>query len=133
MDFKRQIEYAEMIADHPITGENNLANPYSKASCLILYLYSMEFGEPPLYAEVNRCCRTMDESELDHLGPFICAFSEVVKTAEVQKEVTDRIPSGESKYKAMKNEGQYLNLDGTFLLYIGAQIESSQIDLWEEA
>ena len=35
----------------------NLNDPYSKMSCLILYLYSMKLGNPPLYFEINRICR----------------------------------------------------------------------------
>ena len=38
----------------PILG---LYNPYSKASCLLMQLYSMEIGSPQLYAEVNRVAR----------------------------------------------------------------------------
>ena len=38
----------------------DLSNPYGKLSCLILYLYSMELGNPPLYYEINRICRAMD-------------------------------------------------------------------------
>ena len=38
----------------PILG---LLNPYSKASCLLMQLYSMEIGSPQLYAEVNRVAR----------------------------------------------------------------------------
>ena len=38
----------------PILG---LCNPYSKASCLLMQLYSMEIGSPQLYAEVNRVAR----------------------------------------------------------------------------
>lgn len=34
--------------------------PYSKVTCLILYLYSMELGTPPLYYEANRVARDMD-------------------------------------------------------------------------
>ena len=29
--------------------EMDLANPYGKMTCLTLYLYSMELGQPPLY------------------------------------------------------------------------------------
>ena len=62
--------------DKPLTfdrsdSENNLCNPYGKASCLMLYLYSMELGDPPLYAELNRVCRFMDKRQLANLGPFI--------------------------------------------------------------
>lgn len=38
----------------------DLLNPYGKMTCLILNLFSMEFGVPPLYAEVNRVCRVRD-------------------------------------------------------------------------
>ena len=38
----------------PILG---IWNPYSKSTCLMLQLYSMEIGSPQLYAEVNRVTR----------------------------------------------------------------------------
>lgn len=38
----------------------NLANPYSKITGFILQLLSMEFGSPPLYAELNRASRMMN-------------------------------------------------------------------------
>lgn len=37
-----------------------LCNPYSKISCCLLQLYSMEFGTPPLYCAVSRVAREMD-------------------------------------------------------------------------
>jgi len=37
--------------------ENNLSDLSSKVTTLIIYLFSLEFGKPPLYAEVNRVCR----------------------------------------------------------------------------
>ena len=40
--------------DDPILG---LENPYSKASCLLMQLYSMEIGSPQLYSEANRVAR----------------------------------------------------------------------------
>ena len=44
----------EYPGNDPILG---LKNPYSKASCLLMQLYSMEIGSPQLYAEVNRVAR----------------------------------------------------------------------------
>ena len=38
----------------------DLGNPYSKITCLVLYLYSMELGQPPLYAELTRVSRDLD-------------------------------------------------------------------------
>ena len=56
----------------------NLGDPYSKISCLVLYLYSMELGSPPLYSEINRVSRTMDESQLVNLGPNLMALGIVI-------------------------------------------------------
>lgn len=51
--------------NRPITDSENdpvlgLCNPYSKVTCLILYLYSMELYSPPLYSVANRVARDMD-------------------------------------------------------------------------
>lgn len=51
-----------------------LLNPNSKATCLVLYLYSMELGNPQLYAEINRVQRDMDLSLLKELSPIIRAL-----------------------------------------------------------
>ena len=32
----------------------DLLNPYGKLTCLLLNLFTMEFGRPPLYSEINR-------------------------------------------------------------------------------
>ena len=57
---------SEMSMDHKYTEEElndlDLSNPYSKMTCLILYLYTMELGSPPLYYEINRVCRMKDMS-----------------------------------------------------------------------
>lgn len=31
-----------------------LTNPYSRITCFLIYLYSLEFGSPTLYAELSR-------------------------------------------------------------------------------
>lgn len=46
------------------TITSDYLNPYDQITCLVLYLYSMEFGTPPLYAEANRVAREMDMSQL---------------------------------------------------------------------
>lgn len=56
----------------PVLG---LRNPYSKATCIILQLYSMEIGTPQLFAEVNRVARELDYNYLFELGPFLKAVS----------------------------------------------------------
>ena len=48
------------MTDEEEDDELGLCNPYSRATCFILYLYSMEFGEPSLAADLNRAARTMD-------------------------------------------------------------------------
>lgn len=74
--------------------ELDLSNPYSKASCLILQLYSMELGYPQLYAEANRVAREMDKSLLYELGPFLCALSRITLHAEKGKMKHDKILTG---------------------------------------
>lgn len=44
--------------------ELGLHNPYSKITAIILQLYSMEFGSPPLYAELNKACRDQNFSRV---------------------------------------------------------------------
>ena len=39
-------------------NDNSLNYPYSKVTVFITQLFSMEFGSPPLYAELNRICHT---------------------------------------------------------------------------
>lgn len=59
-----------------------LKNPYSKATCIILYLYSMELGNPQLFAEANRVAREQDVNYLSELGPFLKALGEITSEAE---------------------------------------------------
>ena len=77
-------------SDRKSNDEHDICNPYSKITQLILYLYSMEIGSPPLYYEVNRVCRTRDYAKnLQTLGPFILALSIVTGIAESNKEPKD--------------------------------------------
>ena len=71
-------------------SEHNLCNPNSKATCLILYLYTME---TPLYSEFNKACRNMDKSMLKSLGPFATAIDIIIST--VEKNRFDRIKTGQ--------------------------------------
>lgn len=48
---------ATRSGDLNVNDDMDLANPYGKMTCLILYIYSMELGAPPLYHEINRVCR----------------------------------------------------------------------------
>ena len=51
-----------------------LRNPYSKVSCLLMQLYSMEIGSPQLYEEANRIARDQDKTFLKEMGPFLRAL-----------------------------------------------------------
>ena len=72
----------------------NLGNPYGKITCLILYLHSMELGQPPLYYEINRVCRYMDKTELVSLGPYIKALGVVTAISEPNRDKSDVIKTG---------------------------------------
>ena len=95
-------------------AEHDTTNPYGKISCLVLYLYSMEIGIPPLYAEVNRISREMDMKYLRILGPFIKVLGIVTATSERNREDFDQITPGETF------GGVEHNLSGVFLLFRGA-------------
>ena len=59
-----------------------------------MYLFSLEFGNPPLYAEVNRVMREMDFTQLELLGPFIQALGDVTCWGEMNKCTEDKIKTG---------------------------------------
>lgn len=61
-------------------------NPYSKITCFILYLYTLELGNPPLYAEANRAARDMDLTHLRDLGPYLRALGAITGGAERNRE-----------------------------------------------
>lgn len=69
----------------------DLGNPYSKITCLVLYLYSMELGSPPLYYEINRVSRSKDESQLATLGPYIMALGLITSRSEKRRDDVDKI------------------------------------------
>lgn len=66
-------------------AELGLENPYGIITCFVLYLYSMEFGSPPLYSELNRVSRDMDLKELETLGPFAQALNRITLSAEQRR------------------------------------------------
>lgn len=96
--------------------ENNLFNPYSKVTCLILYLYSMDIGIMPLYASVNRAVVEMDSSSVKKLGPYISALGYIVAGAEGKRQKLDKLESGTII------GGKTCCLSGNFILFRGTQI-----------
>lgn len=82
----------------------------------------MEFGSPPLYAELNRVCRDMDLRYLSELGPYAMALFKVCEGAENRKNEEEKIATGMSFSKIS------YNLSGCFLLWRGAQMKQEWID-----
>ena len=124
-----------------------LCCPYSKATCLILYIYSMELGTPQLYAEVNRVARFMDLTHLREFGPFIKALGVISLRAQYFKNQGDQIKTGEMFYKEFMDGkkifddyDQYQdyekleiieplknNMAGSFLLFRGSPMKKEWI------
>ena len=69
----------------------NLRNPYGPIVCFIVYLYSMEFGNPPLYSDLNRAARQRDSSFLGNLGGYARALSKISELSENFREEFDKI------------------------------------------
>ena len=107
--------------------ELGLRNPYSKITCIVLYYYSMEFGNPPLYAEVNRVSRDQDFSQLNNLGPFLRALGAITARAEGYRHADDKIKTG-----ANYTSGSEFNIAGIFLLFRGVQMKDEQLDPYEQ-
>ena len=110
-DLKKPMIQSEELTDL------NLIYPYSKVTCLILYLYSMELGSPQLYAEANRVARTMDTNYLKELGPFLRALAVITLRVEHFKKPGDIIKTGQMLVDWNKN-----NMCGSFLLFRGAEM-----------
>lgn len=105
--------------DHP---DLNFKDPYSKITCLLLYLYSMELGTPPLYAEANRVARDMDFSLQDVLGPFIMGLYFVTMWANKSRHDHDKIKTGDMI------GGEVNNIAGSYLLWRGTAMKNEWID-----
>lgn len=67
-------------------SDNNLCNPQSRNVALLFYIYSMQFGNPPLSNVQNEALRTGDTTHLASLGPYACAMSYAASNAEYLRE-----------------------------------------------
>ena len=99
----------------------NLCNPYSKASCLILYLYTMELADPPLYEVLNKGMRMKDYTHLPTLGPYAYALGWVTTNAEQGRAKADKIPSYEDSLLSQV-DNPLGRLCASFLLFRGGPI-----------
>ena len=120
------IDLSQEDLNKPMNQSNNdallgLSNPYSKATCLILYLYSMEIGTPQLYAEANRVARDMDRTKLKELGAFLQALFEITNSSEKNKKKQDKIMTG------WEHRGECLNIGGSFMLFRGAPMKDEWV------
>ena len=119
LDIDPQLFTKPMNDFHPILG---LRLPYSRATCLILYLYSMELGSPQLYSEANRVARDMDLTHLRELGPFLKALGEITLNAEISKDKEDKMTPGVD----ISSDVSY-NMSGSFLLFRGAPMKDEWV------
>jgi hypothetical protein len=74
--------------------ELNLWNPYSPITCFILYLYSLELGNPTLYSDLNGMVRKYDANLNKHLGSIAQCLVEITYDSEENRHDDDKIPSG---------------------------------------
>lgn len=111
-----------------LDNELNICNPYSKITCLILYMYSCEFGSPPLYCEINRVSRNMDMTYLETLGPFAQCLHDAADQAEYFRQEGDKMPSG---YQISDDDESY-NMAGLFILWRGVKLRDSWIKDYED-
>ena len=125
MDLKLQNEPMNLFHKN----ENDISDPYGKMTCLILYLYSMQIGEPPLYSEVNRVCRNMDRKYLKTLGPFIRCLEKTLLWAE--KNAIDKRSTGDS-LRLLTNRGGLHNMSALFILFSGAQLKQQWLYEYEK-
>ena len=74
--------------------EFGVENPYSKAVCFLMYLYSMEVGDPTLYAELNKAVRSSDPAQVDTFGTIAMAMEVFMVFCEGKKKKDDHITTG---------------------------------------
>ena len=84
--------------------DRNLWNPYGKATCIILYLHSMELGLPPIYEVLNQAVVDQDMSYIDTLGPFAYALFQITENAEKYRNDHDKFMTGEQEISEDEDE-----------------------------
>ena len=88
-------------------------------------LNSLEFGVPPLYAEVNKAVHEKDTSQLKTLGPFIKALATITSCVDSQNGDDHVVATGKIQ------GGIISNLAGAFLLMKGASMRAEHIEAYE--
>ena len=140
MFFGKCVKEAKEESDSPTTNQGDssetnsdldLSNPYSKMSCLILYIYSMELGSPPLYYEINRVIRDNDQTYLESLGPYIRALEVVTSWSEKHRDAHDKIETGKmiAERKGPKLDHEMLSVRGNEETFLGSTKGSVNINI----
>lgn len=111
-------------------SELSVFYPYSKIATISLYLYSMEFGSPPLYSVLNRACRDGDDSYLETLGPYAKVLSHITSESEMNRDSKDKIKTGVLYF--LEGTGVHRNTAGIFLLWRGANMLNYQINAYKD-
>lgn len=115
--------------------ETGLTNPYSKITCFVLYLYSMESGTPPLYEDLNRVTRAKNSNKdepkpeepeyLMELGPFSQVLSKILSIAENNRDELDKVETGQM----ISSKSKYIgHIAGIFFLFRGVKMPQNVID-----
>ena len=122
-EIMKAIQIDEQLWDKPLVRSSDahlgINNSRSLATCMILYLYSMELGGgAPLYAELNRVLREKQEKYLEQLGPMAQALKEICQWADENKRWEEKggLTTGE------KFSEKWDNLSGCFLIWKGARM-----------
>lgn len=101
-------------------------NTESKTLSFILFLYTLEFGEPPFYAAINKAMRELDYSTFDTLGPYIRILTNITQTWEVEKKY------GATFLPGCQIGNQKSNLGGSYIVFRGAQFTPELLKEWED-
>ena len=115
---KEGYNYATEEYDGDFNSPYNLCNSSSKASFLLLHIYSME---PPFYFHLNTACRNKDADLLPMLGPFADALFYVVADAEDERE--DKLETGVD-FEDNHPLGTFCR---SFLVFRGASLKAKAI------
>ena len=101
--------------------ENNLMNPLSKATCLCLWLWTIE---PSFYCWTTQAALEKDLLNLDYLGPLARSISLIISATEEER--SDWIPAGDdSLLQDPKNSLGTFN--SAFLCFRFANLEPAEL------
>ena len=76
----------------------NIFYPYSKITCLILYIYSMETF---VYHDLNRVCREKDTNQIQYFGAYAAALSYIIHAANNNRK-EDKLTGKTLLYRGLK-------------------------------